>query len=1219
MTDVDQRPRLDRSALEQLLAGLTAVRGGDFSRRLAPTGDPLVDEIASVFNGMADQLDQFTSEVTRVAREVGTEGKLGGQAHVPGVSGTWKDLTESVNAMAGNLTTQVRNIAQVATAVAKGDLTQKIGVAAQGEILELKTTLNTMVDQLSAFADEVTRVAREVGTQGDLGGQAVVHGVSGTWKDLTDNVNSMADNLTNQVRNIAQVTTAVAQGDLTKKIDVDARGEILELKTTINTMVDQLSSFAAEVTRVAREVGREGKLGGQAEVEGVSGTWKRLTENVNELAGNLTRQVRAISQVTSAVAAGDLTRTISVDAEGEVAELKDTINTMVDTLRETVQASRDQDWLKTNLASIGSMMQGHRDLEVVAELIMEELAPLMGALHGTFFLAEQAGDETSLRLIAGYGLRADKDAPMQYRIGQSLIGQVAKSKRLVVVDEIPHGYIKISSGLGEAPPANLVVFPLLFEGEVLGVVELASFSRFTPIQIDFLEQFAETLGISVNAIIANSRTDTLLDQSQRLATELQARSSELQARSEELQRSNADLEDKAELLAAQKQDIEAKNSEIERARAEIEERARQLALASQYKSQFLANMSHELRTPLNSLLILARLLAQNPGRNLTGKQVEYANVIHSAGSDLLQLINDILDLSKVEAGRMDLHAERFTLAALIEDLQTTFQPLTTEKGLDFEVAVEPSALSELDTDRQRLRQVVGNLLSNAVKFTERGRVTLRVSATAAADGQGGEPELVFAVVDTGIGIAPENLAVIFGAFQQGDGTLSRRYGGTGLGLSIASQVSALLGGQITATSDLGHGSTFTLRVPATLPASPPFDDAADAFAALSEGSPTPDGLIGYAGRPGRGGAGEGRGPDQGSGPTDAGPDEISRPLRAAMADITRAASSIVASGAGGRDDESVPVAVVAGTAATVSAIAGPAGGDEGGGGQDRNVLVFEGTSGGLLTLLAYSAISDLAGVGTAVRVSTAVGPSQGVAMLAAEPFRCVVVDLAMPTALEFLEQAQEKPELREVPVLAYQSAQPDTANADRFAALRSAYPTLELLPSLDELRERITLHLSAARPGQVPVFVGNSVAVADSPKRANEPVPDEHPGLRGKHVLVIDDDARNVFAITSSLELHGIEVTHASDGRQGIEVLRANPETDLILTDIMMPGMDGYATMTAIRRMPEFESLPIIAVTARAMPSDREKSLAAGANDYVTKPVDTDELMACMGRWLASA
>ena len=480
MADVDdERPRLDRAALEQLLAGLTAVRGGDFSTRLAPTGDPLVDEIAAVFNRMVDQLDQFTSEVTRVAREVGTDGKLGGQANVPGVSGTWKDLTESVNAMAGNLTWQVRNIAQVATAVAKGDLTQKIDVDAQGEILELKTTLNTMVDQLSAFADEVTRVAREVGTQGNLGGQAVVHGVSGTWKDLTDNVNSMANNLTGQVRNIAQVTTAVAQGDLTKKIDVDASGEILELKTTINTMVDQLSAFAAEVTRVAREVGREGKLGGQAEVEGVSGTWKRLTENVNELSGTLTRQVRAISGVTSAVAAGDLTRTISVEAEGEVAELKDSINAMVRSLRETVQASQDQDWLKTNLASIGSMLQGHRDLEVVAELIMEELAPLLEAQHGTFFLTEDWAGERRLRLIAGYGLRADKDAPIQYRIGQSLIGQVAKSKRPIVVDEIPHGYIKISSGLGEAAPTNLAVMPVLFEDQVLGVVELASFTKFT--------------------------------------------------------------------------------------------------------------------------------------------------------------------------------------------------------------------------------------------------------------------------------------------------------------------------------------------------------------------------------------------------------------------------------------------------------------------------------------------------------------------------------------------------------------------------------------------------------------------------------------------------------------------------------------------------------------------------------------------------------------------
>ncbi|HEX3512984.1 MAG TPA: response regulator, partial [Trebonia sp.] len=1086
------------------------------------------------------------------------------------------------------------------------------------EILELKTTLNTMVDQLSAFADEVTRVAREVGTQGNLGGQAVVHGVSGTWKDLTDNVNSMANNLTGQVRNIAQVTTAVAQGDLTKKIDVDARGEILELKTTINTMVDQLSSFAAEVTRVAREVGREGKLGGQAEVEGVSGTWKRLTENVNELAGNLTRQVRAISEVTSAVAAGDMTQTISVEAEGEVAELKDSINAMVRSLRETVQASQDQDWLKTNLASIGSMLQGHRDLEVVAELIMEELAPLLGAQHGTFFLTEDWSGERRLRLIAGYGLRADKDAPIQYRIGQSLIGQVAKSKRPIVVDEIPHGYIKISSGLGEASPSNLAIMPIMFEDQVLGVVELASFSKFTTIQIAFLEQLAETLGISVNAIIANSRTDDLLEESQRLTAELQARSSELQARSEELQQSNADLEDKAALLAAQKQDIEAKNEEIELAREEIEARARQLALASQYKSQFLANMSHELRTPLNSLLILARLLAQNPGRNLTAKQVEYANVIHSAGSDLLQLINDILDLSKVEAGRMDVRAERFTLATLIEDIQGTFRPLTAEKGLDFEVSVAASAPSELVTDRQRLRQVLGNLLSNAVKFTELGRVTLQVAATsvdaAGADGQrggpGNEPVAVFSVTDTGIGIAPENLAVIFGAFQQGDGTLSRRYSGTGLGLSIASEVSALLGGTISATSDLGHGSTFTLSVPAVLPDIPALPVLENAFAMPDAIGPLDDplGLDGHLGS--------------------AGPGAIDH-LHAVTSRATALAATAATepgdgtAGAHAAHAAHAPRADADATRGAAGAARGLGGGLGGGQArsrqQDRKVLVFEPASGGLLTLLAHSAVSDLAQLNATVRVGTATSPGQGTAMLAAEPFRCVVVDLGMPTTIEFLDQVQEKPDLREIPVLAHAPGEQGTDMRDRLAALRYGYPSLELLPSLDDLRERITLYLSAPQPGQLPALVRDVMEPVAAPSAGAHHVaaPAEHPGLRGKHVLVIDDDARNVFAISSTLELHDLLVTHASDGRRGIEALRAAPDTDLILMDVMMPGMDGYATMTAIRQMPQFERLPIIAVTARAMPGDREKSLAAGANDYVTKPVDTEELLACMERWLS--
>jgi signal transduction histidine kinase/CheY-like chemotaxis protein/HAMP domain-containing protein len=1145
VTDMVQTgPRLDKSGLEQLLAGLTAVRGGDFSTRLAKTGDPLMDEIATEFNGMADQLDLFTSEVTRVAREVGTEGKLGGQAVVPGVSGTWKDLTDNVNAMAGNLTSQVRSIAQVATAVAKGDLSQKIGVDARGEILELKSTLNTMVDQLSSFADEVTRVAREVGTEGRLGGQADVKGVSGTWKDLTDNVNSMAGNLTGQVRNIAQVTTAVAQGDLSKKIDVDARGEILELKTTINTMVDQLSAFAAEVTRVAREVGSEGRLGGQAEVEGVSGTWKRLTENVNELAGNLTRQVRAIAEVTSAVASGDLTRSISVEAQGEVAELKDNINAMVQSLRETIRANQQQDWLKTNLARIAGMMQSHRDLAVVAELIMDELAPLVGAQHGTFFLSEAVGGDTQLRLIAGYGLRTDSTAPIQYGLGQSLIGQVAKSKRSIVIADLPEGYVKISSGLGEAPPANLAVLPILFEDQVLGVIELASFTPFTPVQTDFLEQLTETLGVNFNTIIANARTDTLLEESQRLTSELQARSGELQEQQVELQRSNAELEDKAALLAAQNRDIETKNAEIERARQEIEERARQLALASKYKSQFLANMSHELRTPLNSLLILARLLAQNPGRNLTAKQVEYANVIHSAGSDLLQLINDILDLSKVEAGRIDIHAERFPLNALLEDIQITFQPLTVEKGLEFAVETEPDTPPDLQTDRQRLRQVLGNLLSNAVKFTERGHVVLRVGPDrrAVRRDQAGGTVLAFSVEDTGIGIAPENLSTIFGAFQQGDGTLSRRYGGTGLGLSIAREVGALLGGEITADSELGRGSTFTLHLPCELPgAAGQAADVGDSLGIALNGD--------------------------------------------RQADATEALQL----------QPAVPDDTATG---------------------GRRLLVLEGARGGLLTLLAHSAVSDLTGIDGPVHVGTVTSPEQGIEALSAAPHQCVVLDLGSEdaSAFAFLEQLQEEPGLSDVPVLAHTRDKLDSAQA-RLAKLRFGAQPLELLLSLDELRERITLHLSAAQPEHVPALISESAA-DDATRPAAQA--GEHGALRGRRILVIDDDARNVFAITSTLELYGMTVTRAADGRKGIEALLSAEDTDLILMDVMMPGLDGYATMNKIRQMPAFATLPIIAVTARAMPGDREKSIAAGASDYVTKPVDTDELLACMERWLTA-
>ncbi|HEU0318635.1 MAG TPA: ATP-binding protein, partial [Solirubrobacteraceae bacterium] len=684
----------------------------------------------------------------------------------------------------------------------------------KGEYKRLADTINTMVDQLNAFASEVTRVAREVGTEGKLGGQAEVPGVAGTWRGLTENVNFMATNLTDQVRNIAQVATAVANGDLSKQITVDAKGEILELKDTINTMVEQLRSFAAEVTRVAREVGTEGKLGGQAEVAGVSGTWRGLTENVNQLAGNLTTQVRAIAEVSTAVTQGDLTRSIAVEAQGEVAELKDNINQMIANLRDTTTRNEEQDWLKTNLARISGLMQGQRELRTVSQLIMSELTPTVSAQHGAFFLAETPDDgesgEASLRLIASYGYSRRAGVPDRFALGEGLVGQAALEKKSILIGDAPADYIRISSGLGEARPANIIVMPLLFEEQLLGVIELASLAPYSSVHRTFLGQLMETLGVVLNTIMANMRTEELLQQSQSLTQELQNQSEELQA--------------KAALLEERNRDIETKNREIDLARMGVEEKASQLALSSQYKSEFLANMSHELRTPLNSLLILSKMLAANENGNLDDKQLEFARTIHSAGTDLLELISDILDLSKIEAGKMEVLPDVIRVADVQDYVSRTFRPVASDKGLAFEIICAGGVPETVVTDAQRLQQVLKNLLSNAFKFTERGGVTLALElvdpelvppGAAAALPPAAPPMLAFRVSDTGVGIAPDKLTAVFEAFQQADGTTSRKYGGTGLGLSISREIVAMLGGALDVASTPGVGSTFTLYLPVT--------------------------------------------------------------------------------------------------------------------------------------------------------------------------------------------------------------------------------------------------------------------------------------------------------------------------------------------------------------------------------------------------------------------
>ncbi|WP_217913624.1 HAMP domain-containing protein [Miltoncostaea marina] len=954
----------------------TAVARGDLSQKITVDVKGEVLQLKDTINTMVDQLSSFADEVTRVAREVGTEGRLGGQANVRGVSGTWRDLTDSVNFMASSLTTQVRNIAEVTTAVARGDLSQKITVDVKGEVLELKATVNTMVDQLRSFAGEVTRVAREVGTEGRLGGQANVEGVSGTWRDLTDSVNLMASSLTDQVRNIADVATAVARGDLSQKITVPARGEILELATTLNTMVDQLRSFADEVTRVAREVGTEGKLGGQARVEDVSGTWRALTDSVNSMAANLTDQVRAIAAVSTAVTQGDLTRSIGVEAQGEVAELKDTINQMIVNLRETTERNAEGAWLNANLARFGGMMQGQRDLGVVTELIVSELTPLVGAHVGAFFLMEREGGEQVLRLAATYGYRPGDEAARAVLLGDGMVGQAALDRSPIVIESPPEGYITVASGLGSAAPTAVVVQPVLFEDRVMGVIELAGFEPFTDVRRLFLEQLAETIGIVINAIVAGRRTEELLQQSQTLTHELQSRQ-------RELQQTNAELAEKAALLADQNERIEVKNREIEMARLALEEKAEQLALSSRYKSEFLANMSHELRTPLNSLLILARLLADNGEGNLSPGQVEFAQTIFASGNELLALIDDILDLSKVEAGRMGIDRGAVALRGVADAVERSFRPLVEEKGLRFEVVVEDGVPATIVTDGQRLQQILRNLLANAVKFTETGGVALRVGrAPAHAAPIGAGAAVAFAVTDTGIGIPADRQEVIFEAFRQADGTTSRRFGGTGLGLSISREIAHLLGGRLTVESTVGVGSRFTLVLPDEAP---------------GEGEPDAD----AAGGDGRAPAGEG-------------------PARAGARAV------------------------------------------------------------------------------------------------------------------------------------------------------------------------------AAARPAHAPV-----------------PTPPGGAGgfLHGRRVLIVDDDVRNVFALASALEARGAVVSHAGSGTEGLDVLGGRDDVDVVLLDVMLPGMDGHQVTRRIRSLPGLAGLPVVIVTARADAADRAEAMAAGATGYLTKPVDTDRLL----------
>jgi HAMP domain-containing protein/CheY-like chemotaxis protein/signal transduction histidine kinase len=1225
----------------------TAIAGGDLSKKITVDVRGEILLLKETLNTMVEQLRSFAAEVIRVAREVGTEGRLGGQAIVPGVGGTWKDLTDNVNLLAANVTTQVRNIAEVTTAVARGDLSRKITVNVKGEILELKGTINTMVDQLNAFASEVTRVAREVGTEGLLGGQAQVSGVAGTWKDLTDTVNFMAANLTEQVRGIVKVVTAVATGDLKQKLTVKSKGEVAALAETINNMTDTLAIFAEQVTTVAREVGVEGRLGGQAHVPGAAGTWRDLTGNVNLLAENLTSQVRAIAEVTTAVTKGDLTRSVQVDARGEVAELKDYINTMIGNLRLTTERNTEQDWLKSNLARFTSMLQGQRDLGTVGSKLLSELVPLVNAHHGLIYqLITEPEGSSHLKLLARYADDHRNGYPPELALGQSFIGQSARDKRRIHVTNIPPDTVRVGSALLDALPRSLVAMPVIYEDQIKAVIALASLHDFDPAHLTFFEQLTNGIGIVLNSIEATMQTEALLTQSQQLA-------GVLQNQQKELQQTNEELEQKAQQLAERNREVEAKNQEIEQARRALEEKATELSQNSRYKSEFLANMSHELRTPLNSILILGQQLGDNPDHNLTEKQVEFAQTICGAGTDLMNLISDILDLSKIESGTVSVDVEEIELANFVDSVARPFRHEGDSRHLSFDIDLDPHLNRSIFTDSKRLQQILKNLLSNAFKFTEHGGVRLRVASPTGGWSAnhpllGNVPVVAFEVSDTGIGITAEKQRVIFEAFQQADASTSRRFGGTGLGLAISRELANLLGGEIQLRSTPGKGSAFTLYLPLKYVSLsvPPSRTAQSVVPALAESASCRLGerslekllddrddlkpgdmvlliveddphyarvLVDLAHDSGFKVLVATSGADALALANDYHPTAVSLgiflpdmlgwtvlsqlkmnpatrhiPVQIATLEedrqhgLARGAFSVIIKPA---SSEGLQKALM-----RIKDYSEP---------RRKRLLVVEDDADERFSIIQLLDHDD-------IDIATAESGADALALLQKHGSDCVVLDLKLPdmSGFQVLERIRDDERLADIPVIVFTGRE---LTPDEDARLHSMARSVVVkgVESPERLLDETTLFLHR--------LIANLPA---NKQRMLERLHNSDDDLVERVVLLVDDDARNILALSSVLECRGMRVVTAMTGKEAISILQSAPEVSIALMDIMMPEMDGYQTIEKIRESERFGRLPIIALTAKAMKGDREKCIAAGASDYLAKPVNTEQLLAVLRMWL---
>jgi CheY-like chemotaxis protein/signal transduction histidine kinase/CHASE3 domain sensor protein len=1004
----------------------------------------------------------------------------------------------------------------------------------------------------------------------------------------------------------------------------------------------------------------------------------------------LTRHISAplkqVSDLAEKMGDGDLSVSLpDSDRLDEIGVLTRTFNQMIVNLRSTTQKNDEQNWLKSNLAEFTQMLQGQRNLENATSLILSNLAPLVGASQGVFYAMTSIDNQPVLKLLSSYAYKKRKNLANQFHLGEGLVGQCAVEKQRILLTQVPSDYIRISSGLGEAPPLNIIVLPVLFETEVSAVIELASFSPFSHLHLTFLEQLSENLGVFLNNIASQLQTQQLLEESITLTEELQTQQEELQQSNqrleeqaheleesqflvkqsnEELQQLNQELEEKAELLEVQNREVARKNQEVERARQSFEEKAEQLALSSKYKSEFLANMSHELRTPLNSLLILARLLANNSLNNLTDKQVEYSRTIYSAGTDLLELINDILDLAKIESGTMSLNIEQIGFADLEISLEQTFRQLAHNKELNFTIELDDNLPPTIYNDSKRLQQVLKNLLANAFKFTEQGSVKLEISMSSDA-AQVDNPMIAFAVSDTGIGIPPEKQKIIFEAFQQADGTTSRKYGGTGLGLSISRELAQLLGGRIELVSQPEQGSIFTLYLPRRQEKNsknPPTsiqpstirkalaikevplvekefvntdtftsvktltalahkipDDREiiqpgdrilliieddDKFARILLDMARQQGfksIVALRSKQGLALAQQYK------------PDAIMLDIHMPEMDGWTVLDRLKHK----PDTRHIPVHILSvderqqrglqlgaitylqkpvSPEALTQVLTDIKGFIER---QVRNLLIVEDDP------VQAQSIIELIGNGDVQ--STAVGTgAEALNILRSHHFDCMVMDLGLPDMSGFalIEQIKQEPRLLKLPIIVYTGKELSRQEETQLRGLAETI-IIKNVRSPERLLDETALFLHRVQANLPP------------PKRQMlEQLHQNDPVLANRKILIVDDDLRNIFALTSFLESYQMQVLFAENGRDGIEILQTNFDINIVLMDIMMPEMDGYETTRAIRQQQQFRSLPIIALTAKAMPGDREKCIEAGASDYITKPVDTEQLLSLLRVWL---